>query len=140
MIPTDFSLWDYRCAFIGNHDGDSVTLRIDQGFGISKITEDGLRLKGTYAPEMREIGGADTRDFVARWFADHEPADIFDRVLMAWPYMLRTEMTRGFRRERVTLGRYVGIVWAPNDPISLNEAVNAYVIEQGYSRGTGFTE
>lgn len=134
MIPAEASLWDYRCSFIGNHDGDSVTLRVDQGFGTSRVTQEGLRLKDVYAPELRETGGADVRDFVSAWF-DRKATEEFWND---WPFMLRTEMTKGGTRERVTLGRYIGIVWFPSDPISLNEAVNAYVIEKGYSRGTGF--
>lgn len=136
-IPADVSLWDYRCDFIKNRDGDSVTLLLDRGFGDYKNTQDGVRLSGVYAPELDQVGGAACRDFVRDWFLGHSLTSMLEEAVTLWPLMVRTSVTaRG--RERQTFGRYIGIVWAPGDPVSLNDAVNTYVVEQGFSRGTGY--
>lgn len=138
--PIDTSFWDYPCYYVANHDGDTVRVIVDQGFGNLKDIQDGLRLKDVFAPELHQEGGMDTRDFVAKWFRDHEANSIEDIItgFALWPFILRTEMTKHNSRERMSFGRYIGTIWSSNDPITLNEAINAYVISKGYPRGIGF--
>ena len=131
LAPGEVTARDWRCSYLSNRDGDTVTLLIDQGLGHTKTTEDGLRLTDVYAPELTGVGGADTRDYVTALFQSHTTTG-------RWPIMVRTLMTRAGTRERLTFGRYIGTVWAPGDPMSLNEAVNAYLLTMGCPRGTGY--
>jgi endonuclease YncB( thermonuclease family) len=54
----------FRAEFISNHDGDTVTLRLDHGkFPDSKAcTEAVLRVKGLFCPELSQKGGPEARD------------------------------------------------------------------------------
>jgi endonuclease YncB( thermonuclease family) len=55
----------FLAEYVSNHDGDTVTLRLDHGrFPTSKaVTEAELRIRGLYCPELSEPGGAEARDF-----------------------------------------------------------------------------
>lgn len=56
----------YSAEYVSNHDGDTVTLRLDHGkFPTSKaITEAELRVRGLFCPELTEPDGPDARDYV----------------------------------------------------------------------------
>jgi endonuclease YncB( thermonuclease family) len=59
-------MWDRRATLYDVHDGDTVTVVLDQGFGDTKRIK--VRLLGVYAPELNETGGTDCRNFVKEWF------------------------------------------------------------------------
>lgn len=58
----DFEYW-YQAEVIRNHDGDTVTLRIDMGRRI--FIEDSIRLRRINAPELSQPGGKESRDFLS---------------------------------------------------------------------------
>lgn len=121
-------MWDRRARVISPQDGDTLRVTLDQGFGDTKTLI--LRLRGTWAPEKWEPGGAETRAFVVDWLNRHNPDGV------AWPFVVTTQRVRSDDHEVTTLGRYVGdVVDAAGE--SLNDAVNAFVREQGYGRGIG---
>ncbi len=117
-------MWDKRARVVANYDGDTVTVELDQGFWDVKRVN--LRLDAVYAPELRQTGGPETRDFVAAWVAERAGDD-------AWPFVVVTRMNRAATREITTFGRIVGTLTHGQD--SLNAAVNEYVRANGYPGG-----
>ena len=63
-------MWDKRAYVTNVHDGDTITVTLDQGFGDLK---EGMRLRlyGVFAPELSQEGGNATRDFVLAWLKEH---------------------------------------------------------------------
>ena len=120
-------MWDKRAQVLSNHDGDTVTLILDQGFGDTKKIN--LRLDAVYAPELNQVGGPETREFVRAWCADRS------MPLVTWPFVTITRMNRAVTAEQSTLGRYVGTVMCGQE--SLNAAINAFLHERGYVGGIG---
>ena len=58
--------WTFPCEYLENYDGDSLDIRLDLGFGISKdIT---VRLHGVDTPELR--GGEDLTKRAAAYARD----------------------------------------------------------------------
>jgi endonuclease YncB( thermonuclease family) len=96
------------------HDGDTVWLTLDRGF--RDFTTKDLRLKGVYAPELSQPGGAETRSFVIDWLQE---AAILSANVTPWPLSVETFKTRT-GNDVQTLNRYVAMVYA-GDP----EAVRA---------------
>lgn len=121
-------MWDYRATVLKVKDGDTLRILLDRGFDETKSID--LRLLDTWAPEKREPGGPETRSFVTDWLNEHDP-DGDD-----WPYVVTVERVKADTHELSTLGRYVGTLTTP-EGASLNEAVNAFVAEQGYGHGIG---
>lgn len=111
-------------------DGDTVTLWIDDGRdGYSR--ERNVRLENVWAPELDELGGPETAAYVDQWLN-------IARVTASdpdWPLVVTTVRTRT-DRDRETLGRYVYQV-EDEDGWSLNEAIQEYVIGEGYGGGIG---
>lgn len=124
-------MWEHRATFVSAHDGDTVKMTLDLEFGFSYTPPDGLRLDSTYAPELNQPGGDDTRLFVVNWLMSHAVANG-----TKWPFVVTTKRVADHEQE--TFGRFVATVTAPGDPISLNDAVNAYVVSKGYPRGKGW--
>jgi endonuclease YncB( thermonuclease family) len=54
-----------KATFLGNHDGDTVTLALDHGkFPTSRaVTECDIRVKDLYCPELSEAGGLEAAEF-----------------------------------------------------------------------------
>lgn len=79
----------YKAEYVGNHDGDTVTLRLDHGrFPKSKaITEAELRVRNLRCAELDEPGGYEARDFtttvltVARRITAQTYKGSFDRTV-----------------------------------------------------------
>lgn len=111
MTEWNVTLWSYRCALVRVVDGDTVILRIDEGF--RNATEQSIRLVDVHAPELfsgndRETGATAKAD-VQAWFnavlaGTNEP----------WPFLVTTQ------KDKQTLGRYIGEIWA-QDGRSLND-------------------
>ena len=58
----------YRARVLAVHDGDTFTVRIDLGFRAGLELE--LRLADVDAPELRDAGGTDARDYLRELILD----------------------------------------------------------------------
>lgn len=113
--------------FISNHDGDTVTVVLDQGFYDTKqIT---LRLANVWAPELKDKGGMVVWAFVSQWFTKRMSDN-------DWDFIVTTYQTKTGNDVK-TLDRYVADVVAVKDGAHLNSDIMKYVAEKGYSGGTG---
>lgn len=119
------ALW--RCKVTEVHDGDTVKVLIDRGMDDESVRW--IRLLETFAPELRQTGGPESRGFTTAWVASH--GDGSD-----WPFMLTTYRTPLSDTDVTTFSRYVGTITAAGGA-NLNTDVEAYVKAQGYSGGTG---
>jgi endonuclease YncB( thermonuclease family) len=114
----------FRAYLTRSHDGDSFWLMCDAAGDLRWEPE--LRLTGVRAPELRQPGGIETRDFVNAWFAGHTAASI-----RRWPFWVETLLTSAYEPEmKTTFRRYLATVW-PYDQRrvedSLNYQVNTYL-------------
>jgi len=118
-------MWDRRAKLVRIHDGDTITVVLDQGFRDTKEID--LRLFGVHAPELKEVGGPETRDFVFDWFLPLS-------TKVTWPFIVTTVRMPIADREMTTLERYLGTV---TDTINrnLNVDVMAFVASKGYGPG-----
>ena len=121
-------MWDKRAKVLSNHDGDTLTMLLDQGFG--QTTEIQVRLLGVFAPELSQIGGKECQAFVSDWVEKNSFG-------YKWPFIVTT--IRGVRsdKETVTLARFVAIVETIDHHSNLNADIQAYVLECGYVGGIG---
>ena len=111
------------------HDGDTIRLELDLGFNQRGVYP--LRLRDVFAPELKQPGGEETREFVRVWL--NRNADI------GWPFMVETFRTKG-GRDLTTLERYVAIVWpqSADHLLSLNVAtINFLLHRPDWSGGVG---
>jgi endonuclease YncB( thermonuclease family) len=120
-------MWDRRAHVEDAHDGDTLRVRLDQGFGDTKTLN--LRLYETFAPELKQPGGAEAHQFVVDWLNEHNPDGD------EWPFVVTTIRTRA-DKEAQTLGRYVGILHDVEGHC-LNDDVNDFVADKGYVHGIG---
>ena len=111
-------MFQYRAALSRVIDGDSAVLLIDCGFSARVEVE--VRLLDVHAPERRQLGGAETTQFVADWFT----AATFSR---RWPIYVETQQTQVYEpTQRMTFTRYVATVWQ-FDRRGPDESLNAQV-------------
>ena len=61
-MPKQFEFW-YQATVLGNHDGDTMALRLDMGRRI--YIEDSIRLYRINAPELSQSGGKKARDYLS---------------------------------------------------------------------------
>jgi endonuclease YncB( thermonuclease family) len=120
-------MWDRRAKYVSNHDGDTVTMLLDQGFRDNK--EITVRLLGVFAPELSQTGGKDCQDYVEGWFYK------FNHV--TWPFIVTTARMKVADKEQMTLDRYVGTITTLDGSNNLNVDVQAYITRNGYSGGVG---
>ncbi len=120
-------MWDRRAKIIDVHDGDTIRVVLDQGFYDTK--EISVRLLGTFAPELAQPGGIETRDFARQWVANQGAAP--------WPLIVTTTRLPRADHEDTSFSRYVATVTNADGTQSLNGAVEAYVKAHGYPGGTG---
>jgi endonuclease YncB( thermonuclease family) len=120
-------MWDRRAHVEDAHDGDTLRVRLDQGFGDTKTLN--LRLYETFAPELKQPGGKETRQFVLDWLNESDPDGD------EWPFVVTTIRTRA-DKEAQTLGRYVGILHDVEGRC-LNDDINDFVADKGYAHGIG---
>ncbi|AKY03759.1 endonuclease [Streptomyces phage Amela] len=121
-------MWDRRAYVEAVKDGDTLKVRLDQGFGDTKSLD--LRLYGVFAPESRQPGGKETRDFVLDWLNQNDPDGD------EWPFVVTTRRVKADTHEVTTLGRYVGILHDVEGRC-LNDDINDFVAENGYGTGIG---
>lgn len=108
------------------HDGDSCWMLTDQGDWYRKVRD--CRLLNVFAPELRQTGGLETKQFVVDWINYHNVGK--------WPFSVDTlQTTRGLDIQ--TFGRYVTIIWNADRSEQLNSAVQAFITRNGYPGGVG---
>jgi len=122
---------DRPARYIENHDGDSVTLLIDQDFFDSKQIN--IRLANVWAPELgKDEGAEECQEFVADWFLRQIVATGHSK----WDCIVITHQT-STGNEKKTLDRFVADVMSADGKEHLNSDVMAFITERGYSGGTG---
>lgn len=120
------ALW--RVRPISVWDGDTLnSVLVDRGS--DDYSTWSVRLKDVWAPEKHEPGGRECRDFVLGWLSDHADGS-------EWPFLLETFRTPSSDRDVLTFSRYVGVIRSA-DGSCLNDAVTAFVSEQGFGGGIG---
>lgn len=117
---------DRRAQYVDHHDGDSVTMMLDQDFWDTKTIN--IRLANVWAPELKDRGGPEVRDFVASWFSAFNIAK--------WGFLVITHRTRT-DKEVTTLGRYVADVMTIDGQFHLNSDVMKFIADRGYTGGIG---
>ncbi len=99
--------WIYRARILRVIDGDTMEVLIDVGFHGTQTEQ--LRLLGVNAPETRgpeRPRGLEATAWVTRWVEAH-------RGHGDWPFLIQTERDDAF-------GRYLAVVWAWDEALSLN--------------------
>lgn len=114
-------LWTYRANLVRVVDGDSLIMRIDEGFYNETVQR--LRLLGVHAPELfsgtnREMGATAKADCLG-WFMQD------DRVLPEWGFLVRTE------KDRQTFGRFIATVYDLE-----GQSLNEYLISRPWQEAT----
>lgn len=122
-------MWDRRAEYLENHDGDTVKMVIDQGFGDTKLME--IRLFGVFAPELKQVGGPECQDFVKYWLESRVTAG------RRWNFVVTTTRMKVADREQKTLDRYVGVITSLDGTDNLNLEIMNYIKSKGYAGGTG---
>jgi hypothetical protein len=117
---------DRRAQYIENHDGDSVTMLLDQDFYDFKQIN--IRLANTWAPELKDVGGMEVANFVRVWFKTYS--------VSKWGFLVFTHRTRT-DRETMTLGRYVADIYTIDMTFHLNSDVMKYIADNNYTGGIG---
>lgn len=106
------------------HDGDTVKLAIDHGFG--EDAKEWIRLRDVWAPELGEEGGLEATADVRAWFLMHAPNG-FVRVTT---FRTSTPLEIRFRQ---SFTRYIGVITGFD-----GDELNAYLLGKGYTdQGTG---
>jgi len=123
-------MWDKRAQVVEVHDGDTITVILDQGFDETKKIK--LRLFGVFAPELKDEGGQACREFLTTWLATH------DDLRGSWPFVVTTARTPISDTEQQTLGRYVGTLTSRDGTSNLNVDIANFIQVQGYGHGTGW--
>lgn len=122
-------MWDKRAEYLDNHDGDTVKMVLDQGFGDTKLID--VRLLGVYAPELSQSGGKECQKFVSDWFA----SNAIDGV--RWEFIVTTVRMKRADKEQTTLSRYVGVITNQTVSSTLNAEISQFIHDKGYGGGTG---
>lgn len=117
----------YRAKILGIHDGDTVKVLLDRGF--EEYSSEWIRLSEVFAPELKQKGGAATRDFVEDWVKQREDDE--------WPFRVVIFRQKNDSKEQTTLSRYVARIFYEETNQCLNDDVASFVAEQGFPRGTG---
>lgn len=111
--------WEWPIARLEEiHDGDTIRLRIDNGFGSRAV--EWIRLQDVWAPELDDPGGPEAKGYCAEWFADHAS----DGLVRVTTFRTSAPLEIRFRQ---SFTRYIGVVTALNG----NE-LNSYLTALGY--------
>jgi endonuclease YncB( thermonuclease family) len=119
---------DRPAKYESNHDGDTVTMILDQDFFDTKTIN--IRLANVWAPEEDEDGGPAVQHFVEHWFK------VRARGKGKWPFVVYTDQTRT-GTEVKSFDRFVATVMTADGKHSLNTEVMKFIVDQGYSGGIG---
>jgi hypothetical protein len=93
---------------------------------------DGLRLAYVYAPELKDRGGPETRQFVVDWFAREKST-----TTSKWYFVATTIRMVRTDAEQRTFGRIVLMVTSLDGSRNLNMQVQEFVQRKGYGGGVG---
>lgn len=105
MIATPYT---YAATLVRVTDGDTVVVQLDLGLRLTATLP--LRLLGINTPEMNTDAGRDARLWVIDWF-ETRPALFVSTA-----------------KDPEKYGRWLAVITAKGDPVSLNEAlINAGV-------------
>lgn len=108
------------------HDGDTLYTETDQGDWYRKVRD--CRLYQVFAPELKQPGGPESRQFVVDWIQKWNVGK--------WPFWVDTLQTpRGI--DILTFNRFVTVIWNADRTAQLNAEVQAFVKANGYPGGTG---
>lgn len=118
-------MWEWPATLTDVHDGDTVTVTIDRGFEEQRLNMK-LRLEGVFAPELKQTGGAETRQFLVDLLAAHTNC-----------LVVQTVRLKNGKRELKTLERYVARLSCGLDGANLNATVANFITTSGYPRGVG---
>lgn len=118
-------MWDKRAYLVTVHDGDTITVVLDQGFGDWKRIK--VRLLGVFAPELSQPGGPECRAFVQAWMDEQKGP--------TWPLLVVTSRTAD--HETQTFDRYVCTVSNLTGTRCLNADVVDFIQANGYGGGVG---
>lgn len=115
-------MWEYRAACLHVIDGDTIRVLADTGFGGRHEVD--VRLLGVSAPELSELGGAETRGFIEiEWMGLLQHG-------LRWPLLIRTSITTTPEpSERRTFIRYLADVTDITSGASLNKDLADYLAE-----------
>jgi endonuclease YncB( thermonuclease family) len=117
---------DRPARFIDNHDGDTVTMLLDQGFNDRKIIT--LRLANVWAPELNEEGGQQAKAYLR--FLVTGPNSVEE-----WPFIVHTQQTKT-GKDIMSFSRYVATVMM-SDGESLNSKLMKYLADTNQTGGMG---
>jgi hypothetical protein len=93
-------MWEYRAALTEILDGDTIRLWVDLGCFVGRHHMD-VRLLGVSAPELRDPGGPETKDFVQAWMYTLNPD-------LSWPMLINTQTTKVTEpTEKQSFTRYI---------------------------------
>jgi len=113
-------LWTYRAIPLAITDGDTCRLLVDHGAYIRSQMD--VRLADVYAPELRDPGGYETREYVLDWMAELPSVN--------WPLLIRTDPnTTPEPEERRSFVRYIATVWDIGEIRCLNVDLRGFLAE-----------
>jgi endonuclease YncB( thermonuclease family) len=99
------------------HDGDTVKLAIDHGFG--EDAKEWIRLKDVWAPELKDPGGPAATEACRTWFAEQAR----DGQVQVTTFRTSAPLEIRFQQ---SFTRYIGIVTALN-----GSELNSHLISLG---------
>jgi len=109
-------LYSYRANITSIHDGDTLTVDIDLGFGVW-LREQKLRLYGINAPELSTAEGKNSRDAIVGLLGSNTAVDI------------ETKKPEG---EKEKYGRWLATIWVVSNGVTTN--VNHWMVTNGYAK------
>jgi micrococcal nuclease len=113
-LSKKFEYW-YQAEVVSNHDGDTITLKID--LGRRCWTEDSIRLYRINAPELSQAGGKEARDYLRGLIPAGTPVRI-----------------QTFKNQEDKYGRWLGDVWAENKTTGEMYCLNDHLVETGHAK------
>lgn len=123
-------MWDYRAKILSVHDGDTAKLLIDTGFRFA--TTQNIRLKGVFAPELKQTGGVETTAYFTSLVTQQNAKQL------EWPWRVVTERLKNDTSEVTTLERYVATIYYIDDSSkSVNSLIEDFITSRGYPSGIG---
>lgn len=119
-------MYDRPARYVSHHDGDTITLLIDQGFYDRKQID--VRLANVWAPELNEPGGNEVRGYLG--FVIHSvPVE-------EWPFVVHFHKTKT-GKDIKSFDRYVATVMIKDGNNSLNSLIMQYISDKGFTGGIG---
>jgi endonuclease YncB( thermonuclease family) len=107
----------FRAYLIDVHDGDTLSVMVDGGFGLR--AEPDLRLLDVSAPEVRpmQLGAAEMIQAMKTWLVDKALAAPRAR---RWPLWVEVSQSTAFEPDlRQTFTRYLAGVWSFDDSVAV---------------------